>query len=188
MNRLLLTLISLLVSAMMASADNWCEALINQLNTNAKVDKTVTVNREPDTHALVNAIYDYKFKSDDLYTKIWETLRKHAGEAEYFTQKDYKDYKTILMRVTIDGQRWDCKLQPGASLKQFIVTVNGNSKKLKSIKRDIGKNIKRQKSAQRYGTKKVIKENQSQAAKTQIEQNNKELEKAALERKKLRDR
>lgn len=186
MNRLLLTIFTLLVSVVMASADNWCEELINELNADTSVDKTVNVTREPDTHKLVNAVYDYKFRSDALYNKIWETLRKHAAEAVYFSQKDNKKYKSILMRVTIDGQCWDCKLQPGSSLKLFMVSVNGGSKMEEPVKSNISKNLKEwKKSARTSGAKKTIKENQSQDAKTQIEQNNKELEKAALERKKL---
>ncbi len=180
---MILTIISLMVGIALANADNWCEELVNQLNTTVDLDKTVTTSRDPGTHKLVHAVYDYKFKSRRLYNKIWNTLRQHASEAEFFSQKDYKKSKTILMRVNIDGQRWDCKLQTISKGKQFIVTLNG----VQSDKSGRFKASKQKQRAVRQSRKarnmRVVREKQSQDDRALIIENNRELEKAAQERK-----
>lgn len=107
-----------------ASAKNWCESLINVLNSSEGVDKSVSVNRDATTHEITNATYDFRFTSGKLYETVKKTLMNHASEVEYYSESGSKN-KVITLRMTDNGRRWSCKLQKlGKNGKQFLVRVS----------------------------------------------------------------
>lgn len=107
-----------------AQSRNWCESLVNTLNANENVDKTIAVKRDPSTHEITNATYDYRFTSDNLYKKIAKEMKFRSTNADYYTEKG-KKLKTIILRFNDRGRRWSCKLQClDKKGKQFLVTVS----------------------------------------------------------------
>lgn len=123
MKKLLTIIIWLTAAACTASAENWCEELIRFLSEQKNVDRNVAVSRDPESHKITNATYDFHFTSENLYKTIADNIRCHETEADYYTE-NVKKHKTILARFTCKGQRWSCKLQPLDNKgKQFMVTV-----------------------------------------------------------------
>lgn len=123
MKRLLTIIIWLTAAACTASAENWCEELIRFLTEQKNVDRNVAVSRDPESHEITSATYDFHFTSENLYKTIADNIRCHETEADYYTE-NVKKHKTILARFTCKGQRWSCKLQPLDNKgKQFLVTV-----------------------------------------------------------------
>lgn len=116
---------ALALAAGFAQARNWCEVLVSNLNMNSDVDKTVAVNRAPDTHEITNATYDFRFSSSKLYKQIYNTLKGHAHESDYYSESGSKN-KTIIMRFTDNGRCWSCKLQSDSRNKQFLVNVKSD--------------------------------------------------------------
>lgn len=116
---------ALALAAGLAQARNWCEVLVSNLNMNSDVDKTVAVNRQPDTHEITNATYDFRFSSSKLYKQIYNTLKGHAHESDYYSESGSKN-KTIIMRFTDNGRCWSCKLQSDSRNKQFLVSVKSD--------------------------------------------------------------
>ena len=123
MKRLLTIIIWLTAAACTASAENWCEELIRFLTEQKNVDRNVAVSRDPESHEITSATYDFHFTSENRYKTIADNIRCHETEADYYTE-NVKKHKTILARFTCKGQRWSCKLQPLDNKgKQFLVTV-----------------------------------------------------------------
>ncbi len=123
MKRLLTIIIWLTAAACTISAENWCEELIGFLSEQKNVDRNVAVSRDPESHEITSATYDFHFTSESLYKTIADNIRCHETEADYYTE-NVKKHKTILARFTCKGQRWSCKLQPLDNKgKQFLVTV-----------------------------------------------------------------
>ena len=122
MKRLTIIIMALALAAGLAQARNWCEVLVSNLNMNSDLDKTVAVNRQPDTHEITNATYDFRFSSSKLYKQIYNTLKGHAHESDYYSESGSKN-KTIIMRFTDNGRCWSCKLQSDSRNKQFLVSV-----------------------------------------------------------------
>lgn len=123
MKKLLTIIIWLTAAACTASAENWCEELIRFLSEQKNVDRNVAVSRDPESHEITSATYDFHFTSENLYKTIADNIRCHETEADYYTE-NVKKHKTILARFTCKGQRWSCKLQPLDNKgKQFLVTV-----------------------------------------------------------------
>lgn len=174
MNRLIIILLTLFASTAGAYADNWCESLIKTLNTASDIDKTIRTTRNPESHELVSAVYDYKFSSDTLFKAIRHDLRAHAGESDFFSESGRT---TVIMRLTLDGFRWDCKLQSLEKDKQFLITVNKSGQAMQPTQ-------KPRPSKKKTTEKKSTKTHQQNAGdKTAIEQNNSELKKAEQERR-----
>lgn len=124
MKRILSIIIAAVVAIGVADAKNWCETLVNSLNVNSDVDKSVAVNRDPKTHEITKATYDFRFSSGKLYDQICNTMKTHAADADYYSETGDKN-KIIIMRVSDNGRLWSCKLQKlGRNSKQFLVTVN----------------------------------------------------------------
>lgn len=123
MKKLLTIIIWLTAAACTANAENWCEELIRFLTEQKNVDRNVAVSRDPESHEITSATYDFHFTSENLYKTIADNIRCHETEADYYTE-NVKKHKTILARFTCKGQRWSCKLQPLDNKgKQFLVTV-----------------------------------------------------------------
>ncbi len=135
MKRILAIIIAAVVAIGAADAKNWCESLVNSLNVNSDVDKSVAVNRDPKTHEITKATYDFRFSSGKLYDQICNSMKTHAADADYYSETGEKN-KIIIMRVTDNGRLWSCKLQKlGRNSKQFLVTVNtgGDEKSTSTI-------------------------------------------------------
>lgn len=127
MKRLTIIIMALALAAGFAQAKNWCEGLVGDLNTNSDVDKTVAVSRAPDTHEITNATYDFRFSSSKLYRHIYNTLKSHAHESDYYSESGSRPKnKTIVMRFTDNGRCWSCKLESDSRNKQFLVTVKSD--------------------------------------------------------------
>lgn len=122
MKRLSIILLTLALAAGMAQAKNWCESLIENLNRYSDVDKTIAVNRAPGSQEITNATYDFRFSSNKLYKQIFNTLKKHSPESDYYSESGSKN-KTVIMRFTDKGRRWSCKLESDSRNKQFLITV-----------------------------------------------------------------
>lgn len=172
MNRLIITLIAAM-AAISSYADNWCETLIKQLNATSGIDKTIRTNRDQQSRKIVTAVYDYKFSSDNIFRKIRDDMRSHIDEADFFSETGEQ---IALMRFTIDGLQWDCKLQHTRQGNIFLVNVSqaGHSPQQPPA-------TKQSKGA--VGKKTQQKHTQTKADKTDIEQNNLELEKAERARR-----
>lgn len=125
MKKIIIILLCCITAVMtQAQSRNWCESLVNTLNANEDVDKTIAVKRDPSTHEITNATYDYRFSSDNLYKRIAKDMKIHSGNADYYTEKG-KKLKTIILRFNDRGRRWSCKLQCLDNKgKQFLVTVS----------------------------------------------------------------
>ncbi|MCM1450742.1 MAG: hypothetical protein NC102_00575 [Clostridium sp.] len=173
MNRLIITFIAIFVSTAAACADNWCESLIKRLNTASDIDKTLRATRNPQSHQLVSAVYDYKFSSDSLFKAIRNDLRLHADEADFFSESGSA---MVIMRLTLDGFRWDCKLQRLDKDKQFLVTVNKSGQSMQQQTQPAP-------AKKQPGSRSQHKRPQSTQDKTAVEQNNLEIEKAERERR-----
>lgn len=125
MKKIIILLLCCITAVMtQAQSRNWCESLVNTLNANENVDKTIAVKRDPSTHEITNATYDYRFTSDNLYKKIAKEMKFRSTNADYYTEKG-KKLKTIILRFNDRGRRWSCKLQClDKKGKQFLVTVS----------------------------------------------------------------
>ena len=129
MKRLFAVIIAAVVAFGVAEAKSWCESLVNSLNETSGVDKSVAVTRDPKTHEITKATYDFKFSSGKLYDQILNTMKNHAIDADYYSETGEKN-KVILMRVSDNGRLWSCKLQKlSRNSKQFLVTVNSGDEK-----------------------------------------------------------
>ncbi len=128
MRRIFIAMLAAVICFGTASAKNWCESLINVLNSSEGVDKSVSVNRDATTHEITNATYDFRFTSGKLYETVKKTLMNHASEVEYYSESGSKN-KVITLRMTDNGRRWSCKLQKlGKNGKQFLVRVSSGDK------------------------------------------------------------
>ncbi len=167
MKRLFLILVTIIGTLAAASAKNWCETLISNLNSRPEVDKTMAVNRAPDTHEITHATYSYRIKSKKLYRQIFNTLKSHAAESDYYSETGGK-YSTILLRFTDKGRQWSCKAQGNGSNNQFLVTVksDGSSDETVINSRDIEKARKQAEDAYRQAAdaRKKAEEARQQAA------------------------
>lgn len=172
MNRLTIIIVAVITS-ISAYADNWCETLIKQLNSTSGIDKTVRTNRDPQSHKIVTAVYDYKFGSDKVFRMIRDNMRLHIDEADFFSETGQE---TSIMRFTIDGMRWDCKLQHTKQGNIFLVNASqaGQSQQPQPVRKP---------SKASSTQHKQQKHTQTAQDKTAIEQNNSELEKAERERR-----
>lgn len=126
MKRITIFLLVVALAAGIAGAKNWCEILIGNLNTKSDVDKTVAVRRAPETHDITNATYDFRFSSSKLYRQIYNTLKWHTAESDYYSESGGK-YKNIVLRFTDNGRVWSCRLQNDRSNKQFLVSVKSDA-------------------------------------------------------------
>lgn len=144
MKRFCLILFSALISITAVTAGNWCEILIGNLNAKSNVDKTMAVNREPETHEITNATYSFRFKSRKLYHQIFNTLKGHSAESDYYSESGGK-YGTVLLRFSDNGKTWSCKLQNDRESNQFLITVksDGNTEEALMTSQDVNK-IRRQ--------------------------------------------
>lgn len=86
MKRLLTIIIWLTAAACTASAENWCEELIRFLTEQKNVDRNVAVSRDPESHEITSATYDFHFTSENLYKTIADNIRCHETEADYYTE------------------------------------------------------------------------------------------------------
>ena len=180
MRRLITILMALVIAMGVAEAKNWCESLVNSLNMTNGVDKSVAVNRDPQTHEITNATYDFRFSSGKLFDRIQNTMKNHAGDADYYSESGSKN-KVIIMRITDNGRRWSCKLQKlGKSGKQFLVTVNSDSEnmgssvlsteQLKTLRRQ-AQDAQRQAKEARRQAQEARREAQRQARQARIQAN-----------------
>lgn len=170
-----LTIILLTATIALASyADNWCEKLTKQLNSTAGIDKTIKVERNPKSKKLVSGVYDYKFASARISRTIKKELLSHIEEADYFSDTGNE---TLLMRLTIDGMRWDCKLQYAPQGGQFLVNV------IQADKHNEPMPLKPETQSHHSSVSQQISHTQTDKDKAAIEQNNRELEKAERERR-----
>lgn len=129
MKRIITIILAAVVAVGVADAKNWCESLVNSLNVASGVDKSVAVTRDPTTHEISKATYDFRFSSGKLYDQILNTMKNHAADADYYSETGEKN-KVILMRVSDNGRLWSCKLQKlSRNSKQFLVTVNSGDEK-----------------------------------------------------------
>ena len=132
MKRLLTILLSLVALTCMAQKQNWLENLVDNLSSRSNIDRTVAVNRSPSTHEIINATYDFRFSSSNLYKIIASDLRNHSNNVDFYSEETAQNkdrQKVILMRFTDDNHRWSCRLQPLSNKnKQFIVTVTSVDK------------------------------------------------------------
>lgn len=80
MRRIFIAMLAAVICFGTASAKNWCESLINVLNSSEGVDKSVSVNRDATTHEITNATYDSRFTSGKLYETVKKTLMNHASK------------------------------------------------------------------------------------------------------------
>lgn len=126
MKRITIFLLIVALAAGIAGAKNWCEILIGNLNTKSDVDKTVAVRRAPETHDITNATYDFRFSSSKLYRQIYNTLKGHTAESDYYSESGGK-YKSIVLRFTDNGRVWSCRLQNDSRNKQFLVSVKSDA-------------------------------------------------------------
>lgn len=115
---------STLLITIAANAANWCETLVNKLNSDPGIDRTVAVSRSPETHEITNATYEYRFTSEKLYKQILSTMTSanHIAESDYYSESGTKN-KTVVIRFTDNGRRWSCRLQSDSHNKQFLVSV-----------------------------------------------------------------
>lgn len=127
MKRIKIVLLSVLLSVGALQAKNWCETLVNTLNSTSEVDKTMAVNRDPKSHEITSASYDFRFTSGKLYERIQNTLKNHAADVDYYSESGKKN-KVIMIRFVDNGRRWSCKLQRlGRNGKQFLVSVTSGT-------------------------------------------------------------
>ncbi|MCM1224013.1 MAG: hypothetical protein NC548_57130 [Lachnospiraceae bacterium] len=169
MKRLVIFLFAAITSMAAAQAGNWCEELIKKMNTYSGVDKTIRANRDPQTNKITTAVYDFKFSSKSLFNNIRMELSQHAFDSDYYSETGNE---TVLMRFTIDGQRWDCKLQSIGQGKQFLVTINQSGQPLQPAS-----------PSQKHNSDNRTQHSQTTSDKAAVEQNNRELEKAERERR-----
>ena len=128
MRRIFIAMVAVMVCVGTAAAKNWCESLINVLNSSEGVDKSVSVNRDVTTHEITHATYDFRFTSAKLYDTVKKTLMNHASDVEFYSETGNKN-KVITLRMTDNGRRWSCKLQKlGKNGKQFLVRVSSGDK------------------------------------------------------------
>lgn len=196
MKKIIVILLCCITAVMtQAQSRNWCESLVNTLNANENVDKTIAVKRDPSTHEITNATYDYRFTSDNLYKKIAKEMKFRSTNADYYTEKG-KKLKTIILRFNDRGRRWSCKLQClDKKGKQFLVTVSSRDQSSLELQgwtdEDSFLDYKERQREQIQQSKERAKELQRQAIERQerlIKQNQeraKQLQHQALERQRL---
>lgn len=122
MKRISTILLALLFPISVLTAKNWCEILINNLNSKSHIDKTVAVSRAPDSHEITNATYSFRFKSNKLFRQIFNTVKCHAPESDYYSETG-GNYGTIILRFSDKSKVWSCKLMSDKQSNQFLVTV-----------------------------------------------------------------
>lgn len=159
MKRTIFAIFSALLLALPIQAKNWCESLVNSMTESNDIDKNIAVNRNPATHAITNATYDFRFSSLKLYNKVRNSIKNHSSESDYYEESG----NTMLLRFSDKAMLWNCKLQKLESEDfQFLVSVSHKSNSEKyQVKREAAK-TKRE--AQREALKERHKAQQEAAA------------------------
>lgn len=103
MKRLLTIFIWLTVAACSGYAKNWCEELIGFLSEQNNVDRNVAVSRDPESHEITGATYDFRFTSENLYKTIANNMQvtKQKPTSTPKTRKSIK--QSLLASLTRDA-------------------------------------------------------------------------------------
>lgn len=115
MKRTIITLIATLALTAPIFAQSWGDKIITKMKNDRSVDKNISVNRDPDTHAISSERYTFKFKSASTYQSLKKELMNHSEEAYIFSMEG-DDTPRIALKMNHDGR--DCiyelqRIEPG---------------------------------------------------------------------------
>ncbi len=192
MKRLLTILLSFMALTCMAQKQNWLENLVNNLSAHNDIDCTVAVNRDPSTREITKATYDFRFSSSNLYKSIASDLMTHRGEVDFYSEETVQNkdkQKRILMRFTDNKNRWSCRLQPLSSKnKQFIVAVTSVDKNYSEDKTDDERSNGKQSHKKSRRNESGSSASLDNSSSSDLDELNRELDKAKQERKRKLNR
>lgn len=99
-NRLIILIVALVASTATVSAQAWVDKLINRYKNSDKVEKQISINRDPETRKVVREDYIFNFSAAKEYNYVKSELVKHSNDAEYFQMVDEKTPRVTLRNST----------------------------------------------------------------------------------------
>lgn len=183
MKKITAILIAITIACNLMQANNWCETLIDILSSAKDVNRTTAIKRDSGTHKITYATYDFKFESENLYRKVYNTIIRNSRQADYFSEKT-QDGHVTLIRFTDQGETWSCKLSKTSSQSQFLVTINAEG----TNKSDPAKTTQRQSTQSqkpRKETPTTGKTHTDPDKAKAIQEHDREMEQARRERERL---
>lgn len=184
MKHIAILILVAMMSMGMQAADNgknskWYERLVNHLVTAENVDKSVSVNRDPETNEITNATYDFRFTSTKLYETVKDAIVLNTEKSEYYSESGTKNHREYLLRLVDNGRRWSLKLEKVGRNNQFLVRVSTGD----NITKAISVTEKRLNPIPWHSKTKTVTKPSTAEKTAAIKALDEELRKAAIERK-----
>jgi flagellar biosynthesis GTPase FlhF len=124
MNKIILTLITLVAAALSAAAaPDWHDDILSTMNSTDNVDRNIVVNRQPSTRVITAANYRYTFKSKALYASIRSKLLSREPDATSVIIRPGKDGE-IIMKFKRSNETRNYSLSRIKGRYQLIISVN----------------------------------------------------------------